>query len=175
MKFLNKKGQVWIETVIYTLIIFVIIGLVLSYAKPKIEDVQDRIIIEQSIGMLEDINNLILSLIQGGPGNKRKIELGIKKGTLKIDGLENKIIFETESRHTYSQPGEDIYHGNIIAHTEKKGKYNIVTLTMDYSEEYNIMYQEKNQLKLINKATVPYKIFISNKGGATPIIDFEIG
>lgn len=31
----NRSGQVWIETVIYTLIAFVMIGLVLSYARPE--------------------------------------------------------------------------------------------------------------------------------------------
>ena len=32
---MKKEGQVWVETVVYTLIAFVLIGLVLSFAKPK--------------------------------------------------------------------------------------------------------------------------------------------
>jgi len=174
MKSLNKKGQVWIETVIYTLIIFVMIGLVLSFVKPKIEEIQDKAIIEQSIGMLEDIDHLILSLIQGGPGNKRLIELGIKKGILKIDGINDKIIFEIESAYTYSQPGTSISHGNIIAYTEKEGSFNRVTLTLDYHEGYDIKYKDKDELKLISKASVPYKVFISNEGGDKTIINFEV-
>jgi len=173
-RLLNKRGQVWIETVIYTLIIFVMIGLVLSFAKPKIEEMQDKAVIEQSIGMLEDIDNLILLLIQGGPGNKRLIELGIKKGVLKIDGINDKIIFEIEGKYTYSQPGKQISHGNIIAYTEKRGNLNMVTLTLNYQEGYNIKYQEKEELKLINKAPVPYKILISNEGGDKTIINFEV-
>ena len=31
------RGQVWVETVVYTLIAFIMIGLVLGVAKPKIE------------------------------------------------------------------------------------------------------------------------------------------
>jgi len=171
---MNKRGQIWVETVIYTLIALVMIGLVLSFVKPKIEEIQDKAIIEQSIEIMEDINTIILSLIQGGPGNKRLIELGIKKGNLKIDGISDKIVFEMESRYTYSEPGQDIYHGSIIAHTEKRGKFNIVNLTVDYSEDYDITYQGENKLKTISKASTPYKLFISNKGGNKTIIDIEI-
>ena len=45
----NYKGQVWIETVVYTLIAFAILGAILGFAKPKIEQLQDKSIIEQSI------------------------------------------------------------------------------------------------------------------------------
>ena len=126
------RGQVWIETVIYTLIAFAMIGAVLSVAKPKIEEIQDKAIIDQTIGMLDDMNSIILS-VKKVPGNQRIIELSIKKGNLNIDGVNDKIIFEMESRHTYSQPGEDVIVGSIIAHTEKKGKFSIVTLTSNYS------------------------------------------
>ncbi len=108
-----KRGQVWVETVIYTLIAFVMIGAVLAFIKPKIEEIRDKALIEQTIEVIESINFGIIEL--GGEGNKRIIELGIKKGILKIDGENNLIIFEIESRHVYSQPGEDIYIGNIIA------------------------------------------------------------
>lgn len=169
----NKKGQIWVETVIYTLIAFVMIGLVLSYAKPKIEELQDKSIIEQSIGMIKDIDSTILTL--GCQGNQRAIELGIKKGILKIDGVNDLIIFEIESKHTYSEPGIDIFDGNLIIHTEKIGKFNIVNLTRDYSEGYDIKYQGKDELKLISKSSIPYKVFISNKGGEGKIIiDVEI-
>jgi hypothetical protein len=167
-----KRGQVWIETVIYTLIALVMIGAVLSFVKPKIEELQDKAIIEQSIGMVKEIDSTILTM--GGPGNQRIIELGIKKGILKIDGESDKIIFEIKSRHTYSEPGTDIPNGNLIIHTKKTGKLNIVTLTRDYSEDYNITYQGKDELKSITKASTPYKFFISNNGGEKTVIDIEV-
>jgi len=67
----QKRGQVWVETVIYTLIAFVMIGLVLAYAKPKIEELQDKALIEQSIEMMKDIDSTILRM--GGAGNQRLI------------------------------------------------------------------------------------------------------
>lgn len=168
----QKRGQVWVETVIYTLIAFVMIGLVLAYAKPKIEEFQDKAVIEQSIAMVKDIDSVILTM--GGPGNQRMIELGIKKGVLKIDGVKDLIIFEIEGKHTYSEPGIDISDGNLIIHTEKRGKSNTVTLTRDYSQEYDIRYQGKNELKSLSKASIPYKLLISNRGGTKTVIDIEV-
>ena len=168
----RKRGQVWVETVIYTLIAFVMIGLVLAYAKPEIEKLQDKAIIEQSIALVKDIDSTILTM--GGQGNQRLIELGIKKGVLKIDGVEDLIVFEIESKYTYSEPGTDISDGNLIIHTGKRGKFNIVNLTRDYSEEYNITYQGKDELKSLSKASIPYKLLISNKGGDKTVIDIEI-
>lgn len=171
-----KRGQVWIETVIYTLIAFVMIGSVLAFVKPKVEEMQDKAIIEQSIGMMEDINTIVLSLVHGGAGNKRKIELGIKKGILMIDGQNDKLIFEIESRNTYSEPGEDIYYGDILVHTEKNGKLNIVTLTSDYSEAYNLTFQNGDVIKTLSKGSTPYKLFISNEGKLNDltVLDFEV-
>ena len=88
----NSKGQVWIETVVYTLIAFAILGAVLGFAKPKIEELQDKAVIEQSILMLENIDGIIEE-IKTVQGNKREIELGIKKGSLTIDSENDQIIF----------------------------------------------------------------------------------
>jgi len=169
----NYRGQIWVETVIYTLIAFVMIGLVLAYAKPKIEELQDKAILEQSIAMVKDIDSVILTM--GAAGNQRLIELGIKKGELKIDGENDQIVFEMESRHTYSEPGADVTDGNLIVHTEKVGKFNLVTLTRDYSGNYDITYEEKDELKVVSKSSTSYQILLSNKGGGLKTnIDIEI-
>jgi type II secretory pathway pseudopilin PulG len=143
---MKKRGQVWVETVIYTLIALVIIGLFLSFARPKIEEIQDKAIIEQSITMLEDINSKILNLVQGGAGNQRVIELGIKKGTIHIDGANDAILFEIDGRYTFSEPGlngapgEWIDVGNVKVRTQELGSLSRVTLISNYSGIYNITY-----------------------------------
>src|SRR4030042_4013421 len=98
----SRSGQVWIETVIYTLIAFVMIGLVLSFAKPKIEEMQDKAILQQSTDMMKQIDSTILTI--GASGNQRVLEIGIKEGTLKIDCQNDKMIFEMESKSIYSEP-----------------------------------------------------------------------
>jgi len=159
-----KKGQVWVETVIYTLIAFVMIAAVLAFVVPKIEEVQDKTIIIQTLEIMGEIDSLILSVSQGGAGNKRIIEIEIKKGNLEIDGINDRIVFEIESRYAYSEYGEEVDIGDIVAYTERKGKLNRVILTNNHSDNYNITYQNQDAIKSISKASTPYKISISNEG-----------
>ena len=175
MKRRGKKGQVWIETVLYTLIAFVMIGLVLAYAKPRIEEAQDKAIVEQSVEILENINN-ILTNIERVPGNKRIIELMIKKGTLRINGNTDSIVFEIESRYPYTEAGEDINIGNIIANTRAVGSKYDITLTLDYSATYDLTYRGVDQEKIINRASTAYSLVVSNEGasGTKIKMDFDV-
>ena len=163
MRCKKNSGQVWVETVVYTLIALLMIGLVLTFAKPKIEELQDKAIIEQSVNMLEDIDSIIQD-IKIAPGNKREVGLGLKKGELSIDGQNDKLVFSIDSKHTYSEPGEEYEYGHILVYTEEVGKINKVNLTRDYSETYNIQWEERDELKLISKSSTNYRIFVSNIG-----------
>lgn len=159
----SKKAQVWMETVIYTLIGFMLIAAVLTFAKPKIEELQDKAIIEQSISLMKDLDNTIIEIVQGGSGNKRVLETSIKKGEMTIDSVEDKIIFEIESNYLYSEPGKEINDGNLILKTEKLGDLNIVTLERIY-ENYNITFNGMDENKIITQAATPYKISVWNRG-----------
>ena len=176
----NHRGQIWIETVIYTLIALTMIGAVLAFVIPRIEEIQDKSVIEQSADVMKDINNIVLSLVQGGPGNKRLVEAKIKKGALIIDTMNNKIIFEMETDYLYSEPCESepcdnkiVNVGNIKVLTKKVGGINKVTLTTDYP--YDITYNNVNtEEKRLEQSPTAYKILIENKGGAETIIDFAL-
>lgn len=172
----KKKGQVWVETVIYTLIAFVMIGVVLSFAKPKIEEFQDKAVIEQSIEIMKNIDAVIEEVKYYGAGNQRSIEINLKKGTLKISGINDDIVFEIESRYQYSEPGSAYSEGDLDILTTKKGDLNIVELSRDYSSGYDITYQQVNNLKTFSKASTAYEVIISNNGlnGDKTKIDFEV-
>ena len=159
----GKRGQVWVETVLYTLIGFTLIGLVLGFAKPKIQELQDKIIIEKSIEMMENIDLAFTEIIQGGAGNKRLIEVGIRKGILRINGLDNKIVFEMEGKYLYSEPGEEIQEGNLRITSDEKGKISYINISRDYSN-YDLTYQGRDESKILRKATTAYKLIISNQG-----------
>jgi type II secretory pathway pseudopilin PulG len=158
----KKIGQVWIETVIYTLIAFVIIGLVLTYARPKIAEIQDRAILKQSTEMMKDLDLTILGM--SGAGNQRLLEIGINKGDLVLDCINNKIIFELESQSVYSEIGKNVSDGNIVVLTQKKVGYNLITLTRDYNSGYNITFNGDKIEKKISQASTPYKLTILNRG-----------
>lgn len=174
----NKYGQLWVETVIYTLIAFVLISAVLAIAQPQIAEIQDKTYLEQSISMIKDINDIFISITQGGTGNKRQIEIGINKGELKVDAENDMLIFEMEGSYLYSEPGEDISEGDIIIHTREKGDEFVVNMSRDYSDIYNITYHGKDDIKIFSKSTASYKLYITNKGRDSSnkiIIDFETG
>ena len=174
----NERAQVWIETVIYTLIAFVMIGAVLAFVKPKIQEAQDKAIIQQSISVMEEMNNVITDVAISGEGNKRKVPLTIKKGSIEIDGSAEKVIFEMESKYAYSQIGVDINSGNVMIRTEKKAaKLYIVTLTLNYFEKYNLAFDgNADGSKTVTKSSTPYNLYISNsKINGNSAIDFELG
>jgi type II secretory pathway pseudopilin PulG len=174
-KHFNNLGQVWIETVIYTLIAFVMIGLVLGYARPKIQEIQDQALLKQSTEMLKQIDSTLLSM--GSAGNQRILEISIKKGELKIDGELEKIIFEMESNTLYSEPGTEITDGSVIILTEEKADTNLVSLTLDYDDDYNLKIQGKDELRTLGAGSTPYKISILNEGtdsNGEPIMNITI-
>ncbi len=169
------KGQVWIETVIYLLIAFVMIGLVLGFIKPKIEDIKDKSILEQSVEILGDIDDTINTI--GSPGNKRLIEIGLKKGKLLINPEEDILEFSMDSMHVFTEPGERVQIGTVVAETNKKTRDNLVRLTANYTEGYNITYNGEEESKILTKAAVAHKLTITNVGydseGRT-IINFQL-
>lgn len=171
----RKKGQIWVETIIYTLIAFALIGLVLAFVNPEIEKIQDRGFIERSIDTLEEIDFIIDTI--GVPGNQREIGLGISKGTFNVDGKNDRLFFEIESRHTYSEPGENITSGNVIINTEELGRLSEVTLTVNYGNRYDITFDGQNDLGEITESPTPYRILIKNEGENSEnqtIINMEI-
>ena len=159
----NSKGQVWIETVVYTLIAFAILGAVLGFAKPKIEELQDKAVIEQSILMLENIDGIIEE-IKTVEGNKREIELGIKKGSLTIDSENNQIIFKIDSRYTYSEPGILYEKGIIKIYNQKIGELNKLNATISYEGNYTLTWDNSENEEELSASSTPYRVFISNAG-----------
>lgn len=161
----KRKGQVWVETVIYTLLAFIMIGLVVSYVKPKVEELRDKAVIEQSSEMMKEIDSTILSM--GGAGNQRILEVGIKQGILRINAPSDLLVFEMESKNMYTEPSKKIKDGDVIIYTsEKRGGVYTVNLTLDYSgtSGYNIKFQGEEELKTISQAPTLYKLSILNKG-----------
>lgn len=170
-----RRGQVWIETMIYTLIGFALIALVLAFAKPKIEQMQDKAVIDQSLNMIESINAEILSVIQNGPGNKRIVTLGIKKGELIINPTENEINFMMNTKLKYSEIDKEIPIGSVFVTTIKSGSGNQVILKSNYTTDfagYDLKYADAENVKTLSKSSTPYKLSISNEGDS--IINLEV-
>lgn len=169
-----KRGQVWVETVIYTLIALSLIAAVLAFAKPKIEESQDRILIEDSVKILGRIDSEIISMIQGGEGNQRSLEIFLRKGELVIDGENDVIFFDINSRYDYSETDVEVFVGNVKGITTKSAEGNKIRLSLNYSN-YNITYNNQDIVSIINPSSTSQRIIILNRGsiGGKTVINFQ--
>jgi hypothetical protein len=161
MRMLNKRGQVWVETVIYTLIGLTIIGLVLATALPKINEKRDEMVIEQSIEALGGIDGKIYE-VQRAAGNRRVVFLDIRKGALIVDMEEDSISWILDSSFQYSEVDTPVSLGHLNVTTRIGNPWEI-ELKLDYSMD--IRYDGDNfGTKQLDVAPTPYKIVVENDG-----------
>ncbi len=158
-----KKGQVWVETVIYTLIGLTIIGILLGVAIPKIKQISDRSTIQQTIVALDDLNKKV-DVVKETLGNKRIVEIRIKKGELTIEPNEEKIYYTLEDTGLkLTEPGENIEQGEIIIRTDEKNKKYKITLTLDYSgKRVDLSVDGSEDKRILQGSPTPYKLSIEN-------------
>lgn len=157
----GKRGQVWVETVIYTLIGLSIIGIVLSAALPKINERQDAITIEQSIDALRAIDEKV-SEVKVAVGNRRIVDLDIKAGKLVIDSGNDEISWVLDSSFEYSELGADVSLGALNVTTVSGDPYE-VELKLFYDLDIRFDSTTDGE-KVLSSAPTPYRLVIENVG-----------
>lgn len=167
-----KRGQIWIETVVYTLIGLTIMGLILAFVKPAVEQRKDKAILEQSISTLEFIESQISEIEYYGAGNSRIIDLGIKKGEFQIFPENDTMRFKIKSKHLYSEENVKVRVNNVNVITEKKSGEYEVSMWIDYSGKVDIT--SENNPMIFSEAKTPYKLQIENKGTNNSITNIHI-
>lgn len=156
----NKRAQVWVETVIYTLIGLAVIGVLLAVSKPKIEEMKDKIVIEQTIASLNDISTKIYD-VQISPGNKRVLNLKISNGRFYINASSDEVGWVLESHYKYSEIGTSVPLGNLKVLTTEAAPY-LIAITMKYTT--NITYAGKETYFDIEGSPSPYVLTVENLG-----------
>ena len=165
----NKKGQVWVETVLYTIVGLAIIGIVLGFAMPKINQSKDNIAIEQSINAMKNLDSQVQE-VEKSSGSLRIPEFTIKRGFLDIDGLNNKIYLTIDDLTTlYSENNVSFNDGNVNIISSKGDKKDSIIIRLNYN--FNLTYDGIKQNKIIAPASGAYKINIYNNDTN---IDFSI-
>ncbi len=161
---MRNLGQVWIETVIYTFIGLALIGIVLAIVTPKINELNDRSIIEQTIESLGIIDGKIGEILTA-PGNVRVVEFKMKRGNLYFNASKDEISYLIDdSRSLYSENNVVIKDGRINVLTKEGSKKHSVSLWINYS--YNLTFDgaDDGQFVAFSPASVPYKFSLENKG-----------
>ncbi len=161
MKF-QRIGQVWIETVLYTIIGLALIGLVLSFVMPKINQSKDNLVVSQSIDTMKQLDSSINEVVQQ-QGDIKKININVGRGYLYINASSGDIsLVINDLTSLYSESNVTLVDGNLQILSMKGQKTDSVYLTLNYP--YNITYNGKNTENKITAAPIPYSFYIENKG-----------
>ena len=160
---IKTSGQIWIETVLYTLIGLSLIGLALAFITPKITEAKDRLVVEQTINSLNTVDERINAVLQAA-GNRRILEeFTMKRGELYVNSSGDEIAFVINGlKKPYSQPGVEISVGRIKVLSQTGQKTSTVSLTLKY--DINITYAKEDVLKKFDASATPYKFSVENLG-----------
>jgi type II secretory pathway pseudopilin PulG len=163
-----KKSQIWVETVVYTLIGLTIIGILLAIVSPQVEKMRDRNIIMQTIDAIE-VMDAKISEVEQSAGSIGVVELKIAKGKFFINGSGNYTLYVLENtRLEFSELNRGIKQGNINITTKKNGNRFNVYLKRDYGSTIDIVVRtggidDTDAIRLLQASPTPYKIYIENK------------
>ena len=172
----KKRGQVWIETVIYTLIALSLITTTLVFINPKIQEMKDSATLSKNLEMMQGIDSRINDIARLGSGNRRKIDMKIGRGELNVDGKEDIIQFDIKSDFKFSEEGVKIKDRRIIIETNEEGNKYLTSFTLNYTGKYNITFNGNDEVKKIPPSPTFYKLLVVNAGktGNKTNIDIEI-
>lgn len=160
---MNKKAQVWIETVLYTLIGLALMGLALGFVMPKINEARDRALVEQAISSLSSLDSKITETIQTGTGNVRQTEFLMKRGEIYINASYDEIyMILGDLAKPYSEPGVNIPIGRVNVMSIMGQKISSVKLSLTYNA--NVTYSGLDNDRKFTAASTPYRFYIENKG-----------
>lgn len=157
-----KKAQVWVETVMYTLIGLTLIGILLGISRPKIDEMKDKLVIEQIIDSLTKVNGRIHE-IQTAPGNRRVVDLKVSKGAFFINSSGDQIGWFLDSNYKYSEIGEAISMGSMKVITKKGNPYTIY-FYLDYGVDLEYNENELEGYVEFQESPTAYSISMENTG-----------
>ena len=158
----KKKGQIWVETVIYTLIGLAVIGILLAAAKPKIDEMRDKLVVEQTIESMNAIDEKIGEVYNNGPGNKRVLDVKVSRGKLVLNASNDEIYWTLDSDYEYSELDTVVPIGGNLYVLTTTGNPWEVRLSMDYS--FDLRYKDSQDKKEIDEAAIPYVLNVENMG-----------
>lgn len=152
------RGQIWIETVLYTLIGIALIGLVLTFALPKITAAQERAVVGQSIGSMQALADALEMVGTQGVGNVRVVTFALRSGQVVFDGIQDTITLTLpEQTSMYSQPGAPVTQGSVKVLTREQGGKYQVTLDLSFPR-MNLTIGEQDTRATLTAASTAHRI-----------------
>ena len=163
---MEKRGQIWVETMIYTLIGLTVISAVLGVAIPRINQYTDETILSKTTEAFLTLNKAMTETMTEATGNRREVEILIRKGEIFFEPNNNYIYYILRgTKFRYSQPDQVIKQGDITTLTKTNGRAYDIYLLLNYtSQNINMTVQGKKANQTLSKASAPYKLLLQNEG-----------
>ena len=159
----ERKSQIWVETVIYTLIGLTLIAIVLSIATPYLQTVKDKAVISQTVDALLVLHKELL-VVADVVGNVRIVQFKILKGGITINELNDTIQYVLENTNAkYSEPGVPVTEGDLVYLTEPYARRYTIFVTIPFTN-FDIINENEQAITLLPAGGVLYKIKIENEG-----------
>ncbi len=173
----NKKGVIWVSTVLYILISLAVLSIVLVSVQPIINRSKDKALLSQSESMLNEIDSTIMK-VSDNEGTVLNLDVKISRGKLTINPSSNRIIFElNDSSYQYSEDKKDILKGKVYSSAIKaNGKWHVL-IYLDYKMNnaliYNLTYAGSDMNnKILSEGD--YVLSFENVNASAKLIDIKV-
>jgi len=163
---MNNHGDVWISTVLYTLIGLALVGSLVAMVNPEVARLKDKAIIEQTVQSLNVLDDTIIEA-RKATGTRLNYIISLDKGNLIIDSANEAIYWQMDSRYQFSEKDQtmNLTLTNMRATTRALGGLWNVTLILDYKGYgLNITADGRKEAKTLSPSSLPYSIWIKNNG-----------
>lgn len=170
---MQKKGDVWVSSVLYILISLAVLSLVLVSVQPIINKNRDKTAVLQSQEILKEIDSTIQD-VTNAQGTTLNIDVKLSRGYLTINSSLDEVSWQLQdSAYQYSQENRTINitnDGKLKAITTKQGKNWNTKLWLEYNK-YNITYSGQETTRVLTEGE--YQVTIRNANNTMPTqIDF---
>jgi len=173
--FKGRKADVWISTVLYTLISLAIIGTLLAVVRPRIDEMRDHYLIDQTINALNQIDKTVTS-VKTAQGMRLPVEFQLSRGILIFNTTDKIIQWNLpDSRYQYSEIGFPVTIGKSLSlKTLKSGDRWNISVQLNYSD-INFTVNNQSSSKTYQSSSRVYSIWVENKGMVDNMLKIDFG
>ena len=108
----QKKAQVWVSAIIYTLVAILALVLILNTGIPILTELKDRAVFEKVKEIMLDMDEHITEIASQGIGSQSSVSFEVKDGEISFDN--NQMIWEIETKSEIISPRTRTKIGNLI-------------------------------------------------------------
>ena len=108
----NKKSQVWVSAVLYTMVAAVSIAFILQAGLPLVEGMRDRSVFNKMKNQMLVLDQYIEQVASEGRGSQRFVPFEIAQGNMLID--DTGLRWEMETRTRIVEPRSSYRLGNLM-------------------------------------------------------------